>query len=240
MLFFTAIVLGILSSFHCLGMCGPIALATPVINKNEFTQFFSRLIYNLGRTFSYLIIGLFAGLAGKGLYMAGIQQSLSIFAGLVLFIWIVIPKLNPENWKKLNNNRILSKIKSSIQYYFQQKKYSSIFIIGTLNGLLPCGMVYMALVGAIATGNIWQGGLYMFLFGVGTWPVFFALTAAWKYITIPIRNRMRQITPVFIGILAFMFILRGLNLGIPYISPKIHKIENESVSTCNASLDIKK
>lgn len=240
MLFLTAIVLGVLSSFHCLGMCGPIALATPVINKNEFTQFYSRLIYNLGRTFSYLIIGLIAGLAGKGLYMAGIQQSLSIFAGLMLLIWIIIPKLNPENWKKLHNNRILSKIKTSIHYYFQQKKYSSIFIIGSLNGVLPCGMVYMALVGAIATGNIWQGGLYMFLFGVGTWPVFFALTAAWKFVTMPIRNRMRQITPVFIGILAFMFILRGLNLGIPFISPKIHKNDSESVSTCNASLDIKK
>lgn len=232
MLYLTAISFGILSSFHCLGMCGPIALATPVIRKSEFTQFLSRLLYNLGRTTSYILIGLVAGLAGKGLYIAGIQQFLSVFAGSVLLLWIIIPRLNPENWKKLHNKTLLKKINTAIQFHFQQKKYSSIYMVGIFNGLLPCGMVYMALVGAMATGNMPEGGLYMLLFGIGTWPMFFALTAAWKYITLSRREKIKKLAPVFVTVIAVMFILRGMNLDIPYVSPKIQQENGQTITTC--------
>jgi sulfite exporter TauE/SafE len=90
-----------------------------------------------------------------------------------------------------------------------------------LNGLLPCGLVYVAIAGAISSGDAISGMLFMILFGLGTFPAMFAATIFGRFINLNIRKKINQAIPALAVVLAVLFILRGLSLGIPYISPKI-------------------
>ncbi len=112
--------------------------------------------------------------------------------------------------------------------FFQQRTFSSFFFIGTLNGLLPCGLVYLAVAGASATSGPSEGAAYMALFGAGTLPVMLSVVVAGNFISVNIRNHIRNAMPYMILLIGVLFILRGLCLGIPYISPKISKGEIHS------------
>lgn len=232
MIYLTAIVLGVLSSFHCIGMCGPIAIAAPVVRGNGWSEFLSRLLYHAGRGTSYLAVGLLAGLAGKGIFVAGYQQALSIGAGILILLWIILPRLNPENWKITQRMPFIKSIRNLMGTLFRRKTYRSAYEIGMLNGLLPCGMVYMALAGATTTGDAWRGGLYMLCFTLGTLPLLFALTSAWKMITVARQQALRKMVPVMLGLMACLMIVRGLNLGIPYLSPYFDRSNNTTMTTC--------
>jgi len=109
---------------------------------------------------------------------------------------------------------------------FGLRTYYSVFLIGLLNGLLPCGLVYIALAGAIVSSGPYEGALYMFLFGLGTIPVLLSATLAGNVIGTRFRNMVKKSVPYFILLIAVLFILRGLNLGIPYISPKMEAKKN--------------
>jgi len=105
-----------------------------------------------------------------------------------------------------------------------QKKIESSIFRGMLNGFLPCGSVYLALAGAVATGSIGQGVLYMFFFGLGTFPLMFLITWVGNRVKPKTRHFIyKKATPVIAIALACVFIVRGLNLNIPYLSPKITK-----------------
>jgi sulfite exporter TauE/SafE len=102
------------------------------------------------------------------------------------------------------------------------------FLIGILNGFLPCGLVYVALAGAIASGDAISGAAVMILFGLGTIPAMFAASVFGKFINIGIRTKLRKAVPALAILLAAVFILRGLNLGIPYLSPRLNAPTNVS------------
>lgn len=231
MIYGTAFALGIFSSLHCIGMCGPIALATPVIRKNFFTELLSRLLYNAGRAASYITIGLVAGSIGSIFYFGGIQQWVSIISGIVILLWVLIPKTNPENWKVISELSFIRSIKNKIGILFKNKSYSSIFFIGILNGFLPCGMVYMAVIGALTATTFIEGGLYMLFFALGTWPLMFILTSTWQMIDQKFRSKTRKLLPYLVGVIGIMLIVRGAGLGIPYFSPVL-KANAETMATC--------
>lgn len=228
---FPALVLGVLSSIHCVGMCGPIALATPVVHKNFLTQMLSRILYNLGRAVSYMSIGLIAGFAGSIFFLGGFQQWISIITGIIILIWIIVPKANPENWKMIQNTKPVKWIRKSIGSLFRKKNYSSIFLIGLLNGLLPCGMVYMAVVGALSCSDSIQGSLYMLLFALGTMPLMFILTSAWELLNGNFKKYSRKLLPYGVALVGIMLILRGAGLGVPYLSPSL-KTNEHSITSC--------
>jgi len=92
--------------------------------------------------------------------------------------------------------------------------------IGFLNGFLPCGLVYIAVFGAIAAGNIAQGSLYMVLFGAGTIPLMTTAVYFSGFLKGNRKQKIQKLIPVFVVLMGTLFILRGLGLGIPYISPK--------------------
>lgn len=221
MIYGAAILLGVLSSLHCVGMCGPIALVTPVVRKNLRTELLSRLLYNAGRTTTYVVLGLLAGLIGHQFFTSGIQQWVSIIAGVFIIIMVVFPKLNPENWKVVSRSSWVSKLKKRISRQFKTKTFSSIYSIGLLNGLLPCGMVFMAIAGAITANSFYEGGIYMLLFGLGTWPLMLILTSTWQLITPKFKTQARRFVPILVGLVGVLLIIRGLGLGIPYLSPEI-------------------
>ena len=229
-----AISLGFLGSFHCVGMCGPIALALPLNDQSLYSKISGSFLYNLGRAISYSFFGLLFGALGKGFVIGGYQQLLSILIGSILLVYVLLPNKILSKFKFTGFLFTMTqKLKSSFSVLFHQKTTKALFFIGLLNGLLPCGLVYMGIAGAIVTGSMLQGALFMFAFGLGTFPVMFALSISRNFISLGFRNKIRKTIPVFISIMALLFILRGMNLGIPYISPELSKTQCEAKSCCH-------
>jgi hypothetical protein len=217
---YTAFFFGLISSLHCIGMCGPIALMLPVDRKNPAKKIIQIVTYHIGRLAAYATIGLVFGLIGRGFFLAGMQQKLSIFIGISIIVVILIPE---RTFAQYNFSKpvfkLISKIKTNLGSQFKNKNYKSLFTIGLLNGFLPCGMVYVALFGAIAMQSASLGVLYMILFGLGTVPMMSSVVYLNSFLTIPIRNKIQKAIPYVGVIIGVLFILRGLGLGIPYVSP---------------------
>ncbi|WP_422081907.1 sulfite exporter TauE/SafE family protein [Ulvibacterium sp.] len=217
----SAIILGLMGSLHCIGMCGPIAFMLPVDRNNNLKKLLQVSIYHFGRLLSYALIGLVFGLLGKGLYIFGMQQKLSIGVGLLMIILVLIPAktLNSYKLSKPVYN-IISKIKNRLGQELKKKTPDTFLTIGFLNGFLPCGLVYMALFGAIAMGSAWEGSLYMMLFGLGTVPLMTSAIYFSGFLKGTLRHRVQKLIPAFVVVIGLFFILRGMGLGIPYISPE--------------------
>ena len=222
----TAFMLGFLGSFHCVGMCGPIALALPGNSTKKLLFATNRLSYNVGRITTYALIGLLFGLLGKGFVLAGLQKSLSVALGISIILMAFLPAafsqaVNPAG--KLG--RLVSWLKKKMQLQFRRRSYLSVYTIGLLNGLLPCGLVYLAAAGAITQTNPGLGALYMAAFGAGTLPAMLALAFAGNFLSIHWRNGIRRVMPVVTIVVGLLLIVRGLELGIPYISPVLALVE---------------
>ncbi len=217
----TALIFGLLGSFHCVGMCGPIAFMLPVDRNNNLKKLGQIFLYHFGRILAYSIIGLAFGLVGKSLNLFGFQQQLSIIIGVLMLLVIFIPQkiFNRYNFSK-PVFKIISKVKSALGKELKKKTPDTFLTIGFLNGFLPCGLVYMAVFGAIASGNALQGSFYMAVFGLGTIPLMTSAIYLGNFLNGQVRQRIRRAIPVFVVVIACLFIVRGLGLGIPYISPK--------------------
>ncbi|RLD28330.1 MAG: sulfite exporter TauE/SafE family protein [Bacteroidetes bacterium] len=216
----SAFVLGLLGSFHCVGMCGPIAFMLPVDRTNSVKKITQITIYHIGRLISYGSIGLVFGLVGKSLYIFGFQQQLSIVIGVLMIIAVLIPHKTFSNYNFSKPVfKIISKLKSTLGKSLKKKTPDTFLTIGFLNGFLPCGLVYMALLAAIATGNTLQGSLYMLIFGLGTIPLMTTAIYFSSFLKGSVRQKIQKVIPVFVILIGLLFILRGLGLGIPYISP---------------------
>ncbi|MEP7106413.1 MAG: sulfite exporter TauE/SafE family protein [Ferruginibacter sp.] len=219
-LFFAALTLGMIGSFHCIGMCGPLAFSLPLSNNSDFAKFAGSFLYNIGRMVTYGSLGLLFGLAGKSFSLFGFQQWLSVCVGMALLFFLFIPK----KWIAImGSNNIVStytyKIRSTLGQLFLKKNYHSLFAIGLLNGLLPCGLIYIAVAGAIASGDPYRSAFFMAAFGLGTLPVMWSVSFFGNYMGIGLRQRIRSAYPVMMVLMACLLIVRGMGLGIPYLSP---------------------
>lgn len=216
----SAFIFGLLGSFHCVGMCGPIAFMLPVDRSNTFRKVTQIATYHFGRVLSYSLIGLFFGLIGKSLYIFGFQQQLSIAIGILMIVIILLPIriFNSYNLSK-PIYKIISKIKSSLGQALKKKSADTFLTIGFLNGFLPCGLVYMAVFASLAMPNTTDSILYMALFGLGTIPLMTTAIYIGKFLNATVKQHIQKAIPVFVVIIGLLFILRGLGLGIPYVSP---------------------
>lgn len=217
---FSAFILGLLGSFHCVGMCGPIAFMLPVDRTNQLKKVSQIGIYHLGKLLAYSLIGLVFGLIGKSLFIFGYQQQLSIIIGVLMILVVIIPQktFNKYNFSK-PIYRLISKVKSALGTALKKKTMDTFLTIGFLNGFLPCGLVYMALFAAMAGGNAASGSLYMAVFGLGTIPLMTTAIYFSHFLKGTARQRIQKAIPVFVVIIGVLFIIRGLGLGIPYLSP---------------------
>jgi sulfite exporter TauE/SafE len=217
--------MGFLGSLHCVGMCGPIALALPVQTQNMWMRITAATIYNMGRVVTYSILGSIFGLIGTAFNLIGLQQILSIISGVVLIIAILFPFVfrTFSPFKSFFDVPYLHQLKQRISNQLKTRSFLSLFVIGILNGLLPCGLVSLAIIGAIATGNVLQSSLYMALFGLGTLPIMMVLIISKNYLSVKMKLLFQQTVPVFVCGLGVLLILRGMNLGIPYLSPSAEK-----------------
>ncbi|MBS1623511.1 MAG: sulfite exporter TauE/SafE family protein [Bacteroidetes bacterium] len=218
---FVALVLGFAGSFHCIGMCGPIALALPVGRYSWPGRVGGVLLYNIGRMTTYSALGLVFGMIGRGFSLMGMQQVLSIVLGVLIIAAVIFPTgFMTRVERRVSEIPVLGSVKSSIQALFRRPGFSSFYLIGMLNGLLPCGFVYMALPMAMAVGTAGEGALFMAAFGAGTIPAMMVVSFSHSLFSSAFRGRVRQVMPVFMFVLGALLIVRGLNLGIPYLSPE--------------------
>lgn len=209
----SAFLVGFLGSFHCVGMCGPIALALPLENSSKWSFFSGRLLYNGGRILTYSVMGLAVGFIGHRIAIAGFQKSLSILTGILILLIVLVPLL----FRKLNTMNLLlvrytSGIKGLFKKLFGLRSKKTLFLIGLVNGLLPCGFVYLALAGSATAGNMLDGLLYMFLFGMGTFPMMFTLTIAGNLFGQRAQKMIRKVSPLVAVCLAALLIVRGMTV----------------------------
>lgn len=216
----SALLLGIISSLHCVAMCGPIAMMLRVDHNNPEKKAIQIIAYHFGRITSYSLLGLLFGLLGRGLYLAGIQQWLSIAAGVIMILIAVLPE---RIFSRYNLSgpvfRVVAKTKKLMGLHLGNPSISSLYMVGILNGLLPCAMVYAALFGALATQQVLYGTVYMALFGIGTVPLMSIVIYIQHWATINFRNKIQKIIPYAMAIIGILFILRGLSLDIAHVSP---------------------
>lgn len=177
-------------------------------------------------------MGLLFGLIGQGFALAGLQSTLSVVLGILILLFMFLPKQPIVMANKGVVFRFLENVKSRLRTQFNIHSKSSLFLIGLLNGLLPCGLVYLGIAGSISAGSAFNGALFMAAFGFGTFPAMMTITVIRDLITVSFREKIRKAMPVFIACMAVLLILRGLNLGIPYISPSIEKIGNTTQHSC--------
>ncbi|MCB9194706.1 MAG: sulfite exporter TauE/SafE family protein [Flavobacteriales bacterium] len=232
----SAISLGLVSNFHCLGMCGPIALAIPVKSHSFSARLGSILVYNAGRITTYALIGAIFGIFGQSIALAGFQQQLSLVLGaliIIMAVGILIDKKTHFLSKMLPSKAMV--LQQKMGNYLRKQGYMNNFILGILNGMLPCGVIYIAVLGAVATGNILHGMAFMAFFGLGTLPVMILMPWIKDLLSIKFRASLQKSVPIFLLIFGGILFVRGANLGIPYLSPKV--IESKVNSDNNLESD---
>ena len=219
-MFWSAFILGLLGSFHCIGMCGPIAFLLPVDRTNSVKKVVQIFTYHLGRILAYGLIGLFFEFVGKSLYIFGWQQQLSIAIGIIMIALIVIPSRLVNKYSISKPIYLgISKVKSALGKALKKKTPDTFLTIGFLNGFLPCGLVYMAVFASITMGQTLLGSFYMILFGIGTIPLMTSAIYLGKFLNIKARQKIQKAIPAFVVIIGILFVIRGLGLGIPFLSP---------------------
>ena len=231
-LLISALGLGFASGFHCIGMCGPIALSLGLTKKQATNYYLQNLTYQFGRVVTYAFLGAILGIIGQGFHMVGFQQYLTIGVGILLIVMALFSFGGKDFASKIPFlSGFLLKVKMNLGKLLQKADYKSRFSTGILNGFLPCGMVYMALTASLASGGIWQGSLFMAVFGLGTLPFMFAVVLVGNLMTQAFRIKILKFIPAIMILLGILFILRGLEIGIPFVSPKkeaLQIIHNDS------------
>ena len=221
----TPLAIGLVGSLHCMGMCGPIVVALPLKKHNLASKITGTLLYNLGRVVTYGTMGILFGLLGKGISMAGFQRWTSIILGIAMIVSVLFPIVFRE---KITLGNLLggmaARLILRLKKLFTNRSYGSLLGIGLLNGLLPCGLVYVAIAGAVSTGGIASGAIFMALFGLGTIPLLLTATITSDFLGQRIRLKLQRVVPVFVFMLGVLFILRGMSLGIPFVSPDSGKL----------------
>lgn len=234
----TAFVFGLGGSLHCVGMCGPIVMALPGGSGSRLSYLWGRLLYNSGRALTYALMGAALGAFGQTLQLAGYQRGLSVGLGVLMLLVILLPsgwvsrRIKWQPYHQMRNNIKLLWVK-----FFTKGTHRSLFVIGILNGFLPCGFVYLALAGAITTGSPTNGAAYMALFGLGTMPILVSIALAGRMLGTKARAALTRLYPAAGIIVAVLIVLRGMSLGIPFVSPKMNQNAQHStkIESCHDS-----
>lgn len=232
---FVPLILGLVSSLHCIGMCGPLAMMASAGGKGEGGRWKGKalinpILYNLGRVTTYSVFGVIFGLVGRSFAWFGWQQKISIALGVIILLGLLFPALS----RKLTTlsgpvERTMASVRRRMSALLFNGNPGSLYAFGLLNGLLPCGMVYMALAGAVATGTVAGGAGFMALFGLGTLPAMWGVSALGSFAGQGFRSGARKLFPALMAIMAMLLILRGLDLDIPYLSPALHLTHSDPI-----------
>ncbi len=219
-----ALLLGLAGSLHCVGMCGPLLLALPLDAAGKWQVLRQMLVYHSGRILTYAALGILFGLLGKGLAIAGFQKILSIGAGVFMLGMAFMAWRFERLVTALPGfSAFTQQVKTGIGNLMRHNPNGSSFLIGLLNGLLPCGMVYAALAGAIATMGGQEGGLFMAVFGLGTLPLLLMVSVLGRSFSMTLRQRIKFAQPILLGLVGLLLLQRGLHLDLSLFESAVPK-----------------
>lgn len=230
--------LGLLGSFHCVGMCGPIALILPLHKNNVWLKAIQIGLYFVGKTLTYGFLGCLFGFIGKGLFISEYQQNFSIFVGVIMVI-LGILSVFEIRFKGFQNTIFsgLTPLKSALGKQLHKKTFFTTLFIGFFNGFLPCGLVYTALFSALATANLSDTILYMVFFGIGTMPLMILVIYLGNFLGVSTRKYIQKIIPYAVILVGILFVFRGLGIGIPFISPTNNSLMIQENPECIVPLN---
>lgn len=216
-----AFLMGFVGSLHCAVMCGPIVLSLPLAQKNKWYSVAQITLYQLGRTLTYTLLGLLIGYLGSSFTFFTTQESLSLTIGVLLILFTGL-QLSGKYVHYIGKfyNKLLSPISKLMGKVFNLPFWG--FLAGMLNGLIPCGMVYLALAAALNLASYTEGAKFMFLFGLGTSPLMLFISFGGIHLKKYFRFNTQKLLPWFMLFMGVLFILRASNLGIPFLSPTLH------------------
>ena len=232
-LLWTGFMLGLLGSAHCAGMCGPIAIALPGAQKRGLSLLTGRLLYNFGRVITYMLMGALLGFFGMGLSLAGYQQFLSVATGVLILAFALLPRRFFNQLMHASPALFQKSFGKLFGRLMKSGSHISLLGIGLLNGLLPCGFVYMGLIGALGMGSVAGSSAYMGLFGLGTVPVMLGMSMVTGFFGPETRSKMQRLLPYAAAVVGILLILRGLSLGIPFISPVLDGGMHSAAEACH-------
>ena len=216
MFLWTAFMIGLVGSLHCIGMCGPIALAIPYQASTKIKTLVNILLYNSGRIITYGLIGVLPAIFGLALSLAGMQKNMSIVLGAILIIAAVFSIPLDQRTNAIPGiNKIYPWAATKMKSFISKKSKSAFFITGLLNGFLPCGMVYMAVMGAITQTSMTNAFFYMLLFGLGTVPLMLIMGVSGQFINLTWRRKLQSVIPVFMIGIGILMIMRGITIDLP-------------------------
>lgn len=214
----TACLLGLAGSLHCAGMCGPLALAVPSTGRGRMGFLAGRLAYQAGRLATYCLLGIVLGVVGRSLALAGVQRWASVAAGVWILAGLGVLSGGASGWGLV---RGVQWLKRCLGVLLGRRTLPALFLLGAVNGWLPCGLVYAAGAGAVAAGGWWEAVAYMGVFGLGTVPMMLAIGLSGRAFSPGWRLRLQRLAPWSVGLVGVLLVLRGLALGIPYLSPDL-------------------
>ncbi len=229
-----AFLMGFTLSLHCAGMCGPIMLVLPFQLFKGVKKWFAIGLYHLGRVSVYAALAIVLH-SFRSLFEPKVQQYISIGLGSLLLI-IGMVTFFPNHTLKMNMPWT-GLVKKQLGKFMGNPGLGAITMAGVLNGLLPCGLVYVALSASLSAATTPQAAMFMYVFGLGTMPILLTITILSKssfFINKLAFIRMgavKKLVPVMMFVFGCIFVLRGLNLGIPYLSPKV-EVTGKVIKSC--------
>lgn len=221
--------MGFTGSLHCAGMCGPIVWVMPFQLLQGYKKWLGIGLYHLGRASVYALMGVIL-FSFREIFNPQVQQYVSMILGgtlLVAGIFAFFPNSKLQialPWANF--------VKKQLGHFMGRPSLSSLIVTGALNGMLPCGLVYMALSASLNTGSNVQAAIFMYAFGFGTMPMLVTLSVLKSRAAFLRFNHIKKMVPVMMFAFGFIFMLRGMNLGIPYLSPKVAVEHNEIKASC--------
>jgi len=198
-------------------MCGPLALAVQSSKKVQGSAaFFSSLQYNTGRTIGYVSLGLLFGILGSAASFGGVQRGVSILLGVVMVLFFLF-SINPDHLisKVPAINRFYTSISQKLIGLLRKSEKVPSLYLGTINGFLPCGLVYIAIAGAISLSNIWGSIGFMLFFGLGTFPAMIGVTLGHQAVSQKLRMSLKRLYPIITLVMGAYLIYRGLMSKLP-------------------------
>ena len=205
--------MGLAGSLHCAGMCSPLAMA--ITNSNR-VALRNRIIYNLGRITTYGLLGAVVGTIGYLLPWNGFQNIFSVVFGVVLIVMAAIgitgfqiPVVTPGVLK------FTALLKQSFTKFLQHKSSATLLLMGGLNGLLPCGLTFLALSFCLAVATPFEGFIHMLAFGAGTLPVMLCLVSVVGFIANKMQWNIKTVTTGLMVISGMLLIARIFIVHLP-------------------------
>lgn len=223
-----ALTLGLAGSLHCLGMCGPLVVAVHHTSGNNYR--WQHIVYNAFRILVYMLLGIATGMIGKTFVTLGFQRWLALVSGVLMLVFVLWP-MGKGVFGRFSFT-FISKLKSRFQKTLGQKGFRKYAILGALNGMLPCGLVYVALAASLTTGDLTKSVLFMMFFGLGTSPAMLFATRALSYLTAKFRYSSFRVVQLSLVCISMLVMLRGAGLGIPYLSPAFSE-QNQKMECCH-------